>query len=135
MCSVFLFLNVCFCGVLIESVFLFFTKHTLYYSVWNLRKQLLVDVKQRWTSHFRHFALGVPVHPGTLHLPFFSAIIIQWAVASRDWNWSSRSFSPHTHQQLWNWDDLSCAPDSSLLHRPSVMYDLNVHTASFVPSV
>lgn len=26
---------------------------------------------------------GVPVHPGTLHLPFFSAIIIGWAVVSR----------------------------------------------------
>ena len=48
-------LNVCLCGLLFESVFLFLTKHTLISnSVWNLKKQLLVDVKQRWTSYFWH---------------------------------------------------------------------------------
>lgn len=50
----------CSCGVLIELAFLFFTKHRPYYSVWNLRIQLPVDVKQRWTSEFWHLALGVP---------------------------------------------------------------------------
>ncbi len=49
-------LSVCLCASLLESVFLFLTKHTLIsFSVWNPRKLLLVDVKQRWMSHFQHF--------------------------------------------------------------------------------
>ena len=44
-------LSACLCASLFE--FLFLTKQTLISSsVWNLRGQLLVDVKQRWTSHF-----------------------------------------------------------------------------------
>lgn len=82
---------------------LLLTKHTLYYSVWNIRKHLLVDMEQRWKSHFRLLVTGVPLHHSTLHLPFLSAMIIQWAVISR--HTSCRSMSSSfllAPQQLWN---------------------------------
>lgn len=38
------------------------------------------------------------------------------------------SSPPHTHQQLWNWDNFSCSRLFPLLQRPSVMYALKVYS-------
>ncbi len=43
-----------------------------FYSVLNFKKHFFSAVKQRCTLHFLHITLGVPLHPGTLHLPFLS---------------------------------------------------------------
>lgn len=59
-----------FFGVLIEFFRVFFKKRTLY-SVWNLcRKQMLLDVKQRWwtSSAFGLFIHGHPVVCGVRRL-------------------------------------------------------------------
>lgn len=45
---------VCSCGVPIEYTYL----PIFIIPFWNLRTQLLMDVKQRWKPHFCHLALG-----------------------------------------------------------------------------
>lgn len=69
------FRNVCFCGVLIESVILLFKAQSVLFCM--VACETEVDII------FWHLAFGVPLHPGTLDLPIFSSITIQLAVASR----------------------------------------------------
>jgi len=39
---------------------------------YNCKKQFEDGVKHKYILHFRHLTLGIPLHPGLLHLPFFS---------------------------------------------------------------
>jgi hypothetical protein len=106
-------LNACLCGLLFESVFLFLTKHTDFQFCVEHQEAISGECETEMDITFLALGFWCTSVSWYFASPIFSSIIIQWAVASRctSGSWSG-SFSPLTHQQVWNWDDLSCAPDS-----------------------
>ena len=95
---VFQCVNVCLCGLLFQSVFLFLVKHTDFLFCVKPQEAVAGGGKTEVNITFLALAFGVTVHPGTLHLPFFfshdNPVGCSIQAHIREWNWSSGAFLP-----------------------------------------